>query len=95
MARAGGTLALGMVVTLASVVYAAFRAGSNTALFTLDASEDGDGPGQVGARACHTHTRRGCAVRRLGPLQWSGFDAQDGGECGTGASKPAGTRLAL
>ncbi|KAG2425224.1 hypothetical protein HYH02_015051 [Chlamydomonas schloesseri] len=42
-AASGGTLALGMVVTLASVVYAAFRAGSNTSLFTLDGSEDGEG----------------------------------------------------
>lgn len=39
---AGGTLALGMVVTLASVVYAAFRAGSNTALFMLEGSEEGE-----------------------------------------------------
>ncbi|GIL51871.1 hypothetical protein Vafri_7783 [Volvox africanus] len=41
-AASGGTLALGMVVTLASVVYAAFRAGSNTALFTLEGSEEGE-----------------------------------------------------
>ncbi len=39
--RAGSTLALGMLVTLAAVVYAAFRAGSNTSLFTLDSSVDG------------------------------------------------------
>lgn len=32
-----------MVVTLASVVYAAFRAGSNTSLFMLDGSEDEEG----------------------------------------------------
>ena len=47
--RPGGTLALGMLVTLASVVYAAFRAGSNTALFTLDGSEDGEGGAGGGA----------------------------------------------
>ncbi|KXZ45723.1 hypothetical protein GPECTOR_51g709 [Gonium pectorale] len=41
-AASGGTLALGMLVTLASVVYAAFRAGSNTSLFTLDGSEEGE-----------------------------------------------------
>ncbi|GLC42848.1 hypothetical protein PLESTB_001430300 [Pleodorina starrii] len=41
-AASGSTLALGMVVTLASVVYAAFRAGSNTALFTLEGSEEGE-----------------------------------------------------
>ncbi|GFR42829.1 hypothetical protein Agub_g3786 [Astrephomene gubernaculifera] len=38
-AASGGTLAVGMLFTLASVVYAAFRAGSNTALFTLEGSE--------------------------------------------------------
>ncbi|KAJ9530777.1 hypothetical protein QJQ45_014934 [Haematococcus lacustris] len=37
----GSTLALGMLATLSSVVYAAFRAGSNTSLFTLEGSEDG------------------------------------------------------
>jgi hypothetical protein len=40
-AASGTTLALGMVATLASVVYAAFRAGSNTHLFTLEGSLDG------------------------------------------------------
>ncbi|KAG2493562.1 hypothetical protein HYH03_008376 [Edaphochlamys debaryana] len=45
-ATSGSTLALGMLVTLLSVVYAAFRAGSNTALFTLEGSEDGDAAGQ-------------------------------------------------
>lgn len=36
----GGSFAVGMVFTMASVVYAAFRAGSNTNLFSLD--DDGD-----------------------------------------------------
>ncbi|KAL6757882.1 serine incorporator/TMS membrane protein [Haematococcus lacustris] len=40
-AASGSTLALGMLATLSSVVYAAFRAGSNTSLFTLEGSEDG------------------------------------------------------
>jgi hypothetical protein len=31
-----------MLATLAAVVYAAFRAGSNTSLFMLDGSEDGE-----------------------------------------------------
>ncbi len=48
MLRAGGTLALGMLVTLASVVYAAFRAGSNSSLFTLEGSEEEEGLEQVG-----------------------------------------------
>eukprot|EP00195_Chlamydomonas_chlamydogama_P004895 CAMPEP_0202902598 /NCGR_PEP_ID=MMETSP1392-20130828/16943_1 /ASSEMBLY_ACC=CAM_ASM_000868 /TAXON_ID=225041 /ORGANISM="Chlamydomonas chlamydogama, Strain SAG 11-48b" /LENGTH=445 /DNA_ID=CAMNT_0049589387 /DNA_START=195 /DNA_END=1532 /DNA_ORIENTATION=+ len=39
-AASGSTLAVGMLVTLASVVYAAFRAGSNTRLFTLATSVD-------------------------------------------------------
>lgn len=52
--RPGSTLALGMVVTLASVVYAAFRAGSNTALFTLEGSEEGEPLGQVRGRVRRT-----------------------------------------
>ena len=40
-------MALGMVATLAAVVYAAFRAGSNSSLFTLDASEEGESDDQV------------------------------------------------
>eukprot|EP00967_Tisochrysis_lutea_P046388 scaffold56373_cov21-Tisochrysis_lutea.AAC.1 len=44
--RVGGTLALGMLVTLASVVYAAFRAGSNSSLFTLEGSEEDEGQEQ-------------------------------------------------
>lgn len=40
-AASGSTLAVGMLVTLLSVVYAAFRAGSNTHLFTLEGSDDG------------------------------------------------------
>ncbi len=40
-AASGTTLATGMVLTLLSVVYAAFRAGSNTRLFTMDGSLDG------------------------------------------------------
>jgi len=40
-AASGATLAVGMVATLAAVVYAAFRAGSNTHLFMLDGSLDG------------------------------------------------------
>ncbi|KAG1672210.1 hypothetical protein FOA52_002911 [Chlamydomonas sp. UWO 241] len=44
-AASGTTLALGMVATLASVVYAAFRAGSNTHLFTLEGSLDGGSDG--------------------------------------------------
>ncbi len=36
-----------MIVTLASVVYAAFRAGSNTNLFLLDGSDDGEPLSQV------------------------------------------------
>lgn len=39
-AASGGMLAVGMLVTLLSVVYAAFRAGSNSHLFTLDGSLD-------------------------------------------------------
>ena len=39
-AASGTTLAAGMLLTLVSVVYAAFRAGSNTRLFTLDGSLD-------------------------------------------------------
>lgn len=39
----GTTLAIGMLVTLLSVVYAAFRAGSNTHLFTLEGSVDAEG----------------------------------------------------
>lgn len=39
-AASGSTLAIGMFVTLLSVVYSAFRAGSNTKLFTLDDDED-------------------------------------------------------
>eukprot|EP00200_Dunaliella_tertiolecta_P011069 CAMPEP_0202381332 /NCGR_PEP_ID=MMETSP1127-20130417/34960_1 /ASSEMBLY_ACC=CAM_ASM_000462 /TAXON_ID=3047 /ORGANISM="Dunaliella tertiolecta, Strain CCMP1320" /LENGTH=438 /DNA_ID=CAMNT_0048980259 /DNA_START=170 /DNA_END=1486 /DNA_ORIENTATION=+ len=45
-AASGGTLALGMLVTLASVVYAAFRAGSNSSLFTLEGSEEDEGQEQ-------------------------------------------------
>jgi hypothetical protein len=37
-AASGSTLAIGMLATLASVVYAAFRAGSNTHLFSLEGS---------------------------------------------------------
>ncbi|GAX77158.1 hypothetical protein CEUSTIGMA_g4603.t1 [Chlamydomonas eustigma] len=40
-AASGTTLASGMIITLISVIYAAFRAGSNTRLFTLDGSLDG------------------------------------------------------
>jgi hypothetical protein len=50
----GGMLALGMLVTLAAVVYAAFRAGSNSSLFSLEASEEGSDAGdahQVGFTA--------------------------------------------
>lgn len=47
---AGGTLAAGMLLTLAAVVYAAVRAGSNTRLFTLEGSEDGEGGAAGGSR---------------------------------------------
>lgn len=36
-----------MLATLAAVVYAAFRAGSNTSLFMLDGSVDGEHSEQV------------------------------------------------
>lgn len=36
----GGTLALGLVITLASVVYSALRAGSNTSTFSLTANHE-------------------------------------------------------
>ena len=39
-AASNSTLAIGMIFTLASVVYAAFRAGSNSRLFALDSSQD-------------------------------------------------------
>lgn len=39
-AASGSTLAIGMLLTLASVVYSAFRAGSNTNLFTLEDAEE-------------------------------------------------------
>ncbi|KAF8059424.1 erkB [Scenedesmus sp. PABB004] len=49
-AASGSTLAVGMLVTLLSVVYSALRAGSNTALFLLDdESDDGDAAGGGGA----------------------------------------------
>lgn len=64
-AASGSTLALGMVVTLASVVYAAFRAGSNTSLFMLDGSEDGEGgAGQVSPGARAARRGRGRGTRR-------------------------------
>lgn len=44
---AGTTLAVGMLFTLGAVVYAAFRAGSNTGLFRLDGSDAGDLPSEV------------------------------------------------
>lgn len=40
LAASNGTLAIGMIFTLLSVVYAAFRAGSNSRLFVLDDSHD-------------------------------------------------------
>jgi hypothetical protein len=52
-AASGSTVAVGVLVTLSSVVYSALRAGSNTNLFLLDEEEDeeeevggegGDGP---------------------------------------------------
>lgn len=43
----GTTLAVGMLFTLAAVVYAAFRAGSNTGLFRLDGSDAGDPSSEV------------------------------------------------
>ncbi len=39
-AASGSTLAIGMLLTLASVVYSAFRAGSNTNLFSLEDAEE-------------------------------------------------------
>lgn len=41
-AASNSTLALGMIFTLLSVVYAAFRAGSNSRLFNIDSSHDAD-----------------------------------------------------
>ncbi|KAI8465487.1 MAG: serine incorporator/TMS membrane protein [Monoraphidium minutum] len=43
-AASGGTLVVGMLVTLLSVVYSALRAGSNTQLFTLQDDDDDDTP---------------------------------------------------
>jgi hypothetical protein len=66
---AGGTLALGMLVTLVSVVYAALRAGSNTSLFMLDGSVDGgdeDDVEKVGGR--RVALRRSGAVGRASGL---------------------------
>lgn len=38
-ATSGSTMALGMVATIAAVVYSAFRAGSNTHIFSLEGSD--------------------------------------------------------
>ncbi|MEW5314073.1 MAG: hypothetical protein WDW38_005597 [Sanguina aurantia] len=48
-AASGTTLAVGMLFTLGAVVYAAFRAGSNTGLFRLDGSDAGDLPSEQSA----------------------------------------------
>jgi len=65
-ASSGSTLAAGMLFTLAAVVYAAFRAGSNTSLFTLEGSEDGEGGGAAREQRTALLSEEGLAATSAG-----------------------------
>lgn len=68
-AASGSTLALGMVATIAAVVYSAFRAGSNTHIFSLEGSE--------GEAEVHLLSGAEAGTLTSAPLTSSGLDGAD------------------
>jgi len=85
----GSALVMGMLTTLVSVVYAAFRAGSNTSLFTLEGSEEGDFGGESQVRLLEEGSGSGSAGLDGLPCPPEGFSREEAREVHSSSSSSA------